>query len=321
MIKKMEALDILDVTVIEPRFKHPTIFDKFDSLLAGEAFIIHNDHDPKPLYYQLLAERGQVFIWDYLESGPEVWQVKIGRKTEAESTETIGEIVANDYRKAQVFKNFGIDFCCGGKKTISEVCEKKGINPDEVERQLAAVKGEASTNSESDFQNWDLGFLSDYIINTHHRYVRDNTAFITEIARKVARVHGDKHPELFEVARLFERIGNDLTLHMVKEEKILFPFIKELAQVYNSGGMLPSANFAKISGPIQMMDAEHEQVGGDFETIRTITSNYQLPEDACSSYTILFKKLEEYESDLHRHVHLESNILFPKAIQLEKDLS
>jgi regulator of cell morphogenesis and NO signaling len=317
----MELLDILDVTVIEPRFKHPTIFDKFDSLLAGEAFVIHNDHDPKPLYYQLLAERGQVFIWDYLESGPELWKVKIAKKTEAENIETIGEIVANDYRKAQVFKGFGIDFCCGGKKTIAEVCEKKGINPAEVERQLAAVKGEASSSSESDFQNWDLGFLSDYIINTHHRYVRNNTAFVLELAQKVARVHGDKHPELVEVAQLFERIGIDLNLHMIKEEKILFPFIKELAQVYSSGGMLPSANFAKISGPIQMMDAEHEQVGGDFETIRKITSNYQLPEDACSSYTILFKKLEEYENDLHRHVHLESNILFPKAIQLEKELS
>ena len=317
----MEAvLDVLDVTVIEPRLKHPTIFEKFDSLQSGEAFIIYNDHDPKPLYYQLLGERGQIFDWDYLENGPQVWQVKIAKKTVTDNEETIGQIVARDYRKAQVFKNLGIDFCCGGKKTIAEVCEKKGIDPAEVERQLEAVKGEA-TNSENDFQNWDLGFLSDYIINTHHRYVRDNTTFILEIAQKVARVHGDRHPELVRVAQLFERIGNDLTLHMIKEEKILFPFIKELAQVYNSGGMLPSANFGKISVPIQVMDSEHEQVGGDFETIREITGNYTLPADACSSYTILFKKLEEYENGLHRHVHLESNILFPKAIQLEKELS
>lgn len=317
----MEAvLDVLDVTVIEPRLKHPTIFEKFDSLQSGEAFIIHNDHDPKPLYYQLLGERGQIFNWDYLQNGPEVWQVKIAKKTETENAETIGQIVAKDYRKAQVFKNLGIDFCCGGKKTIAEVCEKKGIDPAEVERQLEAVKGETA-NSENDFQNWDLGFLSDYIINTHHRYVRDNTPFILEIGQKVARVHGDRHPELVRVAQLFESIGNDLTLHLVKEEKILFPFIKELAQVYNSGGMLPSANFGKISVPIQVMDSEHEQVGGDFETIREITGNYTLPADACSSYTILFKKLEEYENDLHRHVHLESNILFPKAIQLEKELS
>jgi regulator of cell morphogenesis and NO signaling len=316
----MEVLDTLDVTAIEPRLKHPTIFEKFDSLLGGEAFIIHNDHDPKPLYYQLLAERGQVFNWDYLESGPDIWQVKIAKKTESENAETIGQIVAKDYRKAQVFKNLGIDFCCGGKKTIAEVCDKKGIDPAEVERQLAAVRGEAA-DSEHDFQNWDLGFLSDYVINTHHRYVRDNTPFVLEIARKVARVHGDRHPELVQVAQLFETIANDLTLHMVKEEKILFPFIKELAQVYKSGGLLPGADFGKISVPIQVMDSEHEQVGGDFETIREITANYTLPADACSSYTILFKKLEEYENDLHRHVHLESNILFPKAIQLEKELS
>ena len=316
----MKILDILDVTVIEPRLKHPAIFEKFDTLSPGEAFIINNDHDPKPLYYQLLAERGQVFAWDYIEKGPETWQVKIAKNTTAENTETIGEIVAKDYRKAQVFKNMGIDFCCGGKKTIAEVCEKKGINAEEVERQLEAIKAENS-NSETDFQNWDLGFLSDYIINTHHRYVRDNTSFILELAQKVARVHGERHPELIRVAELFSRVGNDLTLHMVKEEKILFPFIKELAQVYNTGGMLPSADFGKISVPIQVMDSEHEQVGGDFETIRELTSRYQLPADACTSYTILFKKLDEYESDLHRHVHLESNILFPKAIQLEKELS
>ncbi|CAN5404877.1 hypothetical protein BH09BAC6_BH09BAC6_12780 [soil metagenome] len=316
----METLDILNVTVIEPRLKHPTIFEKFDSLSPGEAFIIHNDHDPKPLYYQLMAERGQIFIWDYLENGPEVWQVKIAKKTNAENAETIGEIVAKDYRKAQVFKNLGIDFCCGGKKTIAEVCVKKGIDPEEVERQLSSIKGEQS-NSETDFQKWDIGFLSDYIVNTHHQYVRDNTAFILELAQKVARVHGDRHPELVQVAALFSSVGTDLTLHMMKEEKILFPFIKQLAQIYKSGGALPVADFGKVAVPIQVMDAEHEQVGGDFETIRQITANYQLPADACSSYTILFKKLEEYENDLHRHVHLESNILFPKAIQLEKEMS
>lgn len=317
---EVEQSDILDVTVIEPRFKHPTIFDKFDSLPGGEAFVIRNDHDPKPLYYQLLAERGQTFNWDYLENGPQIWLVKIAKRPETENTETIGEIVAKDYRKAQVFKSLGIDFCCGGKKTIAEVCGKKGLDPAEVERKLAEIKGEGAT-SETDFQNWDLGFLSDYIINTHHRYVRDNTAFILELAQKVARVHGGHHPELVKVAALFEKIGNELTLHMTKEEKVVFPFIKELAQLANSGSMLPSASFGKISVPIQVMDAEHEQVGGDFETIRSLTSNYELPADACSSYTILFKKLEEYENDLHRHVHLESNILFPKAIQLEKELA
>jgi len=316
----MEILDVLDVTVIEPRLKHPTIFEKFDSLEPGEGFVIHNDHDPKPLYYQLLAERGQTFTWEYLENGPEVWQVKIAKRADTDDVETIGEMVAKDYRKAQVFKNMGIDFCCGGKKTIAEVCKKKGIDPVEVERQLSSIKGE-NTSSETDFQKWDIGFLTDYIINTHHQYVKDNSSFILEIAQKVARVHGDRHPELISVAETFSRIARDLTLHMVKEEKILFPFIKELAYYKKIDAAVPEADFGRVSTPIHIMELEHEQAGEDFETIRALTTNYTLPADACSSYTILFKKLEEYESDLNRHVHLENNILFPKAIQLEKELS
>jgi len=190
----------------------------------------------------------------------------------------------------------------------------------DVEQQLSLVK-ESQADSERDFQKWDLGFLSDYIINTHHQYIKDNTAFINELAQKVARVHGDRHPEAIRVAEIFGNIGQALTLHLMKEEKILFPFIKELANTYKSGGVLSVPDFGKVSNPIYLMESEHEQAGEDFETIRELTSNYKLPADACNSYTILYKMLEEYENDLHRHVHLENNILFPKAIQLEKELS
>ena len=112
----MEKIDILDVTVIEPRLKHPTIFENFDALSEGQAFIIHNDHDPKPLYYQLLGERGNIFRWEYLEEGPEFWKVKISKLDSDKIDPTIGELVASDYRKAEVFRKFGLDFCCGGKK-------------------------------------------------------------------------------------------------------------------------------------------------------------------------------------------------------------
>ncbi|HVS90859.1 MAG TPA: iron-sulfur cluster repair di-iron protein [Mucilaginibacter sp.] len=316
----METETVLDVTVIEPRLKHPTIFQNFDSLAPGESFIIHNDHDPKPLYYQLLAERGQTFDWQYLDQGPEIWHVRIAKRGDEEGAETIGELVAKDYRKAQVFKSYGIDFCCGGKKTVSEVCAKKGIDRSQLEKDLLAAEQKA-TDSEYDFQKWDIGFLSDYIVNTHHQYVKDNTAFIKEFAEKVARVHGANHPELVRVAEIFSRIGQDLTLHMMKEEKILFPRIKELAHYQKVGAAIPADDFGLVSVPIQVMESEHEQAGEDFEEIRALTANYQLPADACRSYTILFKKLEEYENDLHRHVHLENNILFPKAIQVEKELS
>ena len=316
----METETILDVTVIEPKLKHPTIFQNFDSLIPGESFIIHNDHDPKPLYYQLLAERGQTFNWEYPEQGPEIWHVRIAKRALEENAETIGELVAKDYRKAQVFKKYGIDFCCGGKKTISEACEKKGIDQMQLEKDLLIAEQQTS-DSEHDFQKWDIGFLSDYIINTHHQYVKDNTSFINEMAQKVARVHGPNHPELIKVAEVFEQLSRNLMLHMVKEEKILFPRIKELAHYKKVGATIPADDFGLVSTPIQVMESEHEQVGEDFEQIRALTADYQLPSDACRSYTVLFSKLEEYENDLHRHVHLENNILFLRAIKAEKELS
>lgn len=315
----METLDILNVTVLEPRLKHPTIFAKFDSLNGGEAFIIYNDHDPKPLYYQLLAERGQTFNWEYLESGPEVWQVKIAKRKEGQDEETIGELVAKDFRKAQVFKKLGIDFCCGGKKTLTEVCDKKGIDIHKVEAELAAISGDGQPSGQN-FQKWDLGFLADYIANTHHTYVRDSIPFLSEISQKVARVHGDRHPELIKVAQSFARVAQDLSMHMMKEENILFPYIKEMAGAKKSGTSLPASHFASVANPIQVMEMEHETVGEDLSEIRELTNDFELPADACASYTVLFQKLQEFESDLFQHVHLENNILFPKALDLEKEL-
>lgn len=315
----METLDILDVTIIEPRLKHPTIFQKFDSLEAGEGFIIHNDHDPKPLYYQLLGERGQIFTWEYLENGPEIWQVKIAKREGEENSPTIGDLVAKDFRKAQVFKKLGIDFCCGGKKTLAEVCEKKGIDVNKVEAELAAVEKDTSATAQN-FQNWSLDFLSTYIINNHHNYVRESIPFLLEISQKVARVHGDRHPELIEVAQAFADVARDLSLHLMKEENILFPYITEMVNAKNVGQPLPVSQFGAVANPVNVMEMEHEGAGEDLSEIRRLTNNYQLPEDACTSYRILYQKLEEFENDLHQHVHLENNILFPKALKLEKEL-
>ena len=314
----METINILNVTALEPRLKHPRIFEEFDSLTPGDAFIINNDHDPKPLYYQMLAERGQTFRWEYLGNGPEVWKVKITKYLLEQGEETIGEMVTKDYRRAQVFKNFGIDFCCGGKKTISEVCDTKGINPEQVNQALDAI-GNNAPSAENDYLKWDIGFLADFIVNTHHQYIRDNTVFITELANKVAKVHGNTHPEVIKVATVFTGIADDLMLHIMKEERVLFPFIKELAIVQKNGGLMHESSFGEVSNPIHMMEAEHEQAGEAMEEIRLLTDNFKLPEDACTSYTILYKMLAEYENDLHRHVHLENNVLFPKAILAEKN--
>lgn len=307
----------LDVTKIEPRFKHPRIFEEFDALIPDNAFIILNDHDPKPLYYQLLGERGKVFTWDYLENGPEFWKVKIG-KTGTQTEETIGEMVAKDYRKAQVFKNLGIDFCCGGKKTLNEVCDTKGIDVEALKAKLSAA--EKIEQTAHDFDKWHLDFLVDYIINIHHNYIKENIPFIKELAIKVAKVHSDHHPEAIEVATIFKGLAADLSLHLMKEENVLFPYIKELVAAEKNSTKIKQASFGSVNNPTQMMENEHEQAGEDLVQIRKVTDNYTLPADACTSYTILYKKLQEFENDLFNHVHLENNILFPKAIKLEKEL-
>lgn len=310
-------METLDITQIEPGVRHLIIFDKLDGLVNGEVLIINNDHDPKPLYHQLLAERGQTFTWEYIEDGPEIWKVEILKK-EPNTDETIGEIVAKDFRKAQVFKKYGIDFCCGGKKTVKEVCEKKGIDLDQVEKALGNF--EEKGNTYFDFDKWELDFLVDYIVNTHHNYVKESLPFMTELADKVARVHGDTHPELLKVASVFNALAQDFSLHLMKEENILFPYIKELVSAKKLGNKLSIAPFGEINNPTQMMETEHEQAGEDMQSIREITNNFELPQGACNSYQILFKKLAEFENDMFNHVHLENNILFPKAIVLEKEI-
>ncbi|GEO05043.1 hypothetical protein AAE02nite_27070 [Adhaeribacter aerolatus] len=312
----METIDFLDVTVIEPRLKHPTIFNRFDNLTGGESLVIHNDHDPKPLYYQLLGERGNIFKWEYLSQGPEIWEVRITKLTPEEG-ETIGELVTKDYRKAEIFKKYGLDFCCGGKKSVARACAEKGINPVLVEQELNALT-ETPVARTQNFNAWDLSFLADYIENTHHTYVRESLPALSEYTTKIARVHGERHPELIEIARHFVAIAAELNAHMPKEERVLFPYIRRLNEADKSGATLVKPGFGSIQNPINMMEMEHEAAGSSLEAIRELSNNYTVPADGCTTYRLAFAKLQEFESDLHQHIHLENNILFPKAIELEQ---
>lgn len=318
----METLahNMLNVTLIEPRLKHPTIFARFDQLSEGENFTILNDHDPKPLYYQLLGERGDIFTWEYLEQGPEWWKVKISKRKTGESEETLGQIAAKDLRKAQIFKKHGLDFCCGGKKTIKEACAEKGLDVTVIEQELQRADNIPSSRP-LPYNDWSLDFLADYIVNTHHAYVRKNLPDIRTYALKVMRVHGAYHPELERVHQLVEEIHTELTEHMLKEEQILFPFIKQLAAAKNRTQKFEQAPFGTVKNPINMMEHEHELVGNNLHKIRACTDGYALPADACASYSLLYRLLAEFEDDLHLHIHLENNILFPKALDLEKSLS
>jgi regulator of cell morphogenesis and NO signaling len=315
----METLNIIDVTIIEPRRKHPTIFENFDALSEGEAFIIHNDHDPKPLYYQLIGERGNIFKWEYLAEGPEIWQVKIAKNRADEKDPTIGELVTSDFRKAEVFKKYGLDFCCGGKKTLEQACKTKGLDVVQIEKELKEIETLPPMPSE-DYNNWDIGFLTDYILNTHHKYVRKAIPVIFEYTQKVAKVHGQNHPEAVKIADLFLQITDELNRHMCKEEDVLFPYFKHLQVADDNGMKIEAASFGKVENPINMMEHEHDTVGKLFDEIKTLSDNYTPPSDACTTYKLSYAKLKEFEDDLHKHIHLENNILFQKAIELEAKL-
>lgn len=233
------------------------------------------------------------------------------------TTKTIGEIVADDYRKAEIFKKHGIDFCCKGNVTIAEVCEKKNVNYENLINELKAVDA-ISDNKEEDFNEWDLSELVDHIVQVHHSYVERSLPIIHEFKNKVCKVHGQHNPELFEIANNFDDVAEELTMHMHKEEMVLFPYIKKLNEAFKANEKIDPPHFATIRNPISMMELEHVSAGRSTENIRSFSNNYTPPVHACATYRVLFAKLEEFENDLHRHIHLENNILFKKAIELEK---
>ena len=312
--------NILNVTLLEPRQKHPTIFIRFDELAEGESLTIHNDHDPKPLYYQLLGERGNIFEWEYLEQGPEWWKVKISKRISGENDETLGQIAAKDLRKAQIFKKYGLDFCCGGKKTVKEACKEKGLDVTKIEQELQQADKLPATRP-LPYNEWNLDFLADYIVNTHHSYVKKNLPDIKVYAEKVMRVHGNRHAELLPIYQLVEEVYTEMMAHMVKEERVLFTYIKDLVAAEKNKQPMQAAHFGTVQNPINMMEMEHEMVGKNLAEIRELTNNYTLPEDACAIYSLLNRMLDEFEEDLHLHVHLENNILFPKALEIEKQVN
>lgn len=229
----------------------------------------------------------------------------------------IGEIVAQDFRTAALFSKLGIDFCCKGHRTLEEVSEEKSLNATELSKQLKEII-DAKGNNSIDFKSWDLDLLADYVEKTHHRYVEEKTPVLLAFLSKLCKVHGERHPELFEINRLFNESAQDLAAHLKKEELILFPFIRKMvkAQITNQGLEVP--HFGTVDNPITMMKHEHDAEGERFREIARLSDNYNPPSDACSTYKTAYLMLKEFEEDLHKHIHIENNILFIKAQELEK---
>lgn len=233
---------------------------------------------------------------------------------------SVGEIVKLDFRAADIFSSYGIDFCCGGKISVAEACTNAKTDESVVIGALENLKNQTGS-AVHDFDSWNIGFLADYIQNTHHRYVSKAITQILPLAQKVADVHGDNHEEVIRINELFNDLAEELLSHMQKEEQILFPYIRQLVASESAGNCSADSCFGTVAGPISVMEQEHENAGVILKELFRLSDGYTPPEDACNTFRVLYGKLKEFEDDLHRHIHLENNILFPKAIEMEQEFA
>ena len=234
--------------------------------------------------------------------------------------EMVGDIVKYNYAAAPVLKEHGIDFCCNGQRSLESACTKANVATEELENELQKVFL-AEKPGDPDFQAWPLDLLADYIEKTHHRYVEKRISEIKPFLQKVVKVHGRFHPELNEIQEEFNESAGALAQHMKKEELVVFPFVRKMVQAQLNGSNPAGSKQQSLDQPIQMMLNEHEDEGERFRKIEELSSNYTPPEEACNTYRVTFALLKEFQDDLHKHIHLENNILFPAALRLEQKLS
>lgn len=226
---------------------------------------------------------------------------------------SVGEMVAERPGRSRVFEELGIDYCCGGKLSLAEACAHRGLQPDAVRRRL----DETDTGGEPDGTDWRTAPLADlcgHIVVTHHDFLRRELPRLRGLLGKLARVHGDRHPELRDVFAVFDPFADELTEHMAKEEQVLFPLI-----TWTESGDVPPTPF--VLQPIAVMEAEHDDAGRALAEMRRLTGGYAVPADGCNTYRAAMAGLAEVEADMHVHVHKENNILFPRAARLVADAS
>jgi len=230
-------------------------------------------------------------------------------------TETIGAVVARDYRTAEVFEKFGMDFCCGGNVTLAAACREGGVDLEELRRELDKAADQPLDRSQN-YDAWELPFLADYIVNTHHVYLKENNEGIKAYAHKIAEVHGAHHPEVIEIAGIFDKIVADMSVHLKNEEEQLFPAIRKLVALQKGGTAPEAKDVEELRATLTELSHEHDEIGAAIHEIRRLAGNYTIPADVCNTFMVTYQKLKEFEDDLHKHVHLENNILFLKAAKL-----
>ncbi len=228
---------------------------------------------------------------------------------------TLGSIVAADYRTAAVLDRVGLDFCCGGKRTLEEACAQAQLEVGPVDASLAEVADDATI--EMPDATWPADQLVRFIVERHHAFVRTQLPVIGAHLDRLVRAHGRRHPELGTVAAHFAQVSGELQRHLRKEEEILFPYICALMAAAGQHAAPPPNMFGTVMNPIRMMEAEHQTAGNELELVRELTSNFSVPDDGCATYRVCFEELAAFDRDLRLHIHLENNILFPKAAALE----
>ncbi len=236
------------------------------------------------------------------------------------SNRTIGEIVVEDYRLASIFGKYKIDFCCGGKVTLASICSEKNIDISAIIKELETAKSGHLEHSRN-YGSWKLPFLIDYIMNTHHAYLKENTDKIAIYANKIAAVHSRHHPEVIEIAAIFNKIAIDMAAHLreeeEEEEEVFFPAVKRV----DVNKDVPDAkDITTIESSLSKLSHEHDEIGNAVHRIHHLSGEYAIPVDVCNTFVITYQKLNEFENDLHKHVHLENNILFKKTAQLIKKI-
>jgi regulator of cell morphogenesis and NO signaling len=232
---------------------------------------------------------------------------------------TVRDLAVENPAATRVFEKFGIDYCCGGSKSLREACAEANVAPDRLLESLQTTSQSKSAKGNKDWKSEPLCDLIEHIVETHHAYTREELDRLQPLLAKVCSVHGQRHPELLKIRQLFGGLSQELTMHMMKEEQVLFPYINRMEEAVLERRPIMPSMFGTVQNPVQMMMHEHDSAGQALHEMRELSAGYTAPPDACVSFQTLYRTLDEFEHDLHQHIHLENNILFPRAVKMEQE--
>jgi len=232
-----------------------------------------------------------------------------------EPNKTVRDVVLENPEVSRVFEKVGIDYCCGGQRSLGDACASAGVTLEDLNKSLTLTN--ISRVEKIDFRSVSLTELIDHILDTHHLFTRTELKRLRALMTKVCLKHGQNHLELAQLEALFDRLSAELEPHMMKEERVLFPYVRVMEAAVNDQRSLAAPLFGTVANPIRMMMFEHDNAGYLLKQMRQLTHDYTPPTDACMSYRTLYQSLDALEKDLHQHIHLENNILFPRAVTME----